>query len=279
MSLANAPSATGCQNGSKGVITRIAAALTAAAGGFLLSGCAPSTTAQAPLVAQSSHAAEIVTDEEIGARFPGATILDEAEFGSAIVGRRFRYRHVGTEIVVERPGEVFAENGRYEIHWLRGASYGTYSIKQGVVSIDCSACSYDFLSLGRKRVFFWHEGRLLTISADGRGSVVELLPEVLEEHALRALLSGVYVEPLRPTGGVIAGEWPGEVFRSDGHYMQISNRSRREGTFLVRGDLVCVGGRGIKYRCRQVASTGKGDYTFTDVSDGSSEQVTITPHK
>ena len=110
-----------------------------------------------------------------GDRFPGATLLGEAEFASAIVGRAFRYRYLASEIVVNRPKEFFREGGQYSMGH-RPISHGTYSIERGIVSIDCD-CPYTFLGLGRKRVFFRHKGRLLTASAELQGEVIELIPE------------------------------------------------------------------------------------------------------
>lgn len=158
-------------------ITPIGTVLVMAAGGLLLSGCSPSTTGQASSVAQRNHSSEIVMSRDIAARFPGANVLSEAEFASVIVGRVFRYRDIGGELVVERPKEVFAEGGQYRIHWLRSISYGTWSIAGGIVEIDCTGCRYTFLNVGWKRIFFRHESRLLMATANGEGSVVELISE------------------------------------------------------------------------------------------------------
>jgi hypothetical protein len=160
--------------------TRIASALVALAGIAGSASCAPSlntVTAQAPSVAQRNPASGIVMNRHTADRFPGAALLGEAEFDSAVVGRAFRYREVGSEIVVERPKEVFREGGQYQIHWLRAISYGTYSVEHGIVSIACADCPHSFLDLGRRRIFFRHQGRLLTAKADGKGSVVELIRE------------------------------------------------------------------------------------------------------
>lgn len=116
-------------------------------------------------------------NRDLADRFPGATLLGEAEFASTIVGRLFRYRELDSEIVVERPKEVFVEGGQYRNHGLRTVSYGTYSIERGIVSIACADCRYTFLGLGWERIFFRHEGRLLMATANRTGSVVELIPE------------------------------------------------------------------------------------------------------
>ena len=107
-------------------------------------------------VVQRDHSSETTMSPAIADRFPGADILDEAEFAEAIVGRVFRYREVGSGIVVERPNEVFAEGGQYRVHWLRTISRGTYSIGRGTVMIECTGCQRTFLGLGRTRVFFRH---------------------------------------------------------------------------------------------------------------------------
>jgi hypothetical protein len=151
----------------------LAGLLAAVSSGPLLSGCAPSPDAAARLDRSSGS----IVNRSLAERFPGAILLGEAEFASAVVGRLFRYRHLGSGIIVERPKEVFIEGGRYRIHWLRSISYGTYSVERGTVSIDCAGCRNTFLNLGRERIFFRHEGRLLTADANGDGSVVELIPE------------------------------------------------------------------------------------------------------
>jgi hypothetical protein len=116
----------------------------------------------------------ITVSRAIADRFPGATILGEAEFASTVVGSRFRYR-VSGEIIVEHPAEGFFESGRYSVGH-RPISQGKYSFKDGVVSIECTDCPDTFLGLGRKRVFFRHQGRLLMTNANGEGSVIELIP-------------------------------------------------------------------------------------------------------
>lgn len=128
--------------------------------------------------AYRDHSSGTIMNRYIADRFPGATLLDGAELASAIVGGRFRYREVGSELVLDRPKEVFLAGGQYQIHWLRSISYGNYSIKRGIVSITCADCPYDFLGLGKQRIFFRNDGMLLTAKADGEGSVVELIPEL-----------------------------------------------------------------------------------------------------
>lgn len=126
---------------------------------------------------QRDHASGLGMPRVILDRFPGAILLEEAEFASSVVGRMFRYREVGSNLVVERPKEVFVEGGQYRVHWLRTISYGTYSIERGIVSIDCADCQRAFLGLGRQRIFFRRQGGLFTANADGDGRVIELIRE------------------------------------------------------------------------------------------------------
>lgn len=142
-------------------------ALAATAGGLVLSGCASSL----------NHSSGIIMNRDIVDRFPGATLLGEVEFASAVVGQAFRYREVGSEPVLVMPKEVFVEGGQYRIHGIRTISYGTWAIARGIVSIDCTDCQYAFIGLGRERVFFRHQDRLLMATANGEGIVVELIPE------------------------------------------------------------------------------------------------------
>lgn len=137
----------------------------------------PTVRAEASSGVQRNHSSGIIMNRDIADRFPGATILGDAEFASAIVGRVFRYRELDSGIVVERPKEVFVEGGQYRIHWLRTISYGTYSVERGVVSISCDACPYTFLDLGGERIFFRHQDRLLTARANLEGSIFELVRE------------------------------------------------------------------------------------------------------
>src|SRR5688500_15174704 len=120
-------------------------ALAAAAGGFLLSGRAPSTTAQSSSVAQRNLASGTTMSRDLVDRFPGATVLGEPEFAQAVVSGAFRYREVGSELVIVRPKEIFVEGGQYRIHWSRTISYGTWAIARGIVSIDCTDCQYAFI--------------------------------------------------------------------------------------------------------------------------------------
>jgi len=108
-------------------------------------------------------------------RFPGATVLGEIEFVGAIVGHAFRYRLLDDGTVFERPGEFFAEGGRYSTGH-RAILHGTYAFDRGVVSIDCPDCRHTFLGLGSERIFFRHQGRLLMANANGEGNVIELIP-------------------------------------------------------------------------------------------------------
>jgi hypothetical protein len=235
------------------------------------------TIACAPMPpAPWNHPSEIIMNPDIAARFPGATILDEADFASTVTGRRFRYR-VSNEIIIERPAESFSENERYSVGH-RTIAQGTYSIKRGIVSIECSNCPETFFGLGRKRIFFRHQGRLLMANADAEGDVLELIPEFLKDDALRTLFSDAYVTPVQYPD-VIRSHPPGEIFMSDGSYIRVGNRTRMYGTFNVRGNLVCVQGDGFRQQCRQVESMGNGTYSLTDISNRSSVQVTITPHK
>ena len=110
------------------------------------------------------------------------------------------------------------------------------------------------------------------------GAVNESRERPLEADALRALLSGVYATAVQ-FAGVISSHPPSEIFRPDGTYVRIPNRSRVYGTFDVRGDVVCVRGDGIPELCRQVLPHRDGTYTFIDQSSGSRTRVTITPHR
>jgi hypothetical protein len=152
----------------------LAGLLAAVSSGPLLSGCAPSPDAAARLDRSSGS----IVNRSLAERFPGATILDEAELADAVVGRMFSYRQIGSDFVLHRVKEVFARDGQYRVHGDRAPiSYGTWSIARGIVSIDCADCPSAFLGLSRERVFFRHAGRLLTADAHGDGSVVELIPE------------------------------------------------------------------------------------------------------
>jgi hypothetical protein len=267
-----------------------ALALAAAAGG-VLSGCAASpvaAAAQASSAAQPNPSAGITMTRDITDRFPGATLLGEAEFAGAVAGRRFRNREVGSDIVVERPIEVFAEGGQYRNHGLRTVSYGSYSIERGIVSIACGDCRYPFLGLSWERIFFRHQGKLLMAAVNGTGSVVELIPEPpipdgldrrpLGTSALRALLSDVYVTLVQPAGVIVSHPW-GEIFRADGSYVQIPSRVRLFGRFEIRGNRVCVEGDGFVRLCRRVIPSGRGTYSFVNSSDGSTMLMTVTPHR
>lgn len=125
--------------------------------------------------AQRSVSADLIMNRGIAARFPGATILDESDFASTVVGRAFRYR-VSSDIIVNYPGEHFYETGRYSVGH-RAIAHGTYLFERGVVSVECEDCYDTFLGLGRKRLFFRHKGKLLMANADGEGTVVELILE------------------------------------------------------------------------------------------------------
>jgi hypothetical protein len=99
----------------------------------------------------------------------------------------------------------------------------------------------------------------------------------LEADALRTLLSDAYVTPVQPAD-VFIDHPPGEIFRSNGDYMRIPNRTREYGTFEIRGNLVCVQGVGIPTLCRHVIPRTNGTYSLTDPSNGSTTLVTIAPH-
>ena len=105
--------------------------------------------------------------------FPGAVMLGWPDFRQAVVGRQFRYRLVGTEVVVERPTEVFMADGTYVLNRDRSIGYGSYSIADGLVSI---AGTGGFLGLGNLRIFFRHEGRVFTTGAARGAEVYELVP-------------------------------------------------------------------------------------------------------
>ncbi|MBC9035128.1 hypothetical protein IAG41_22290 [Sphingomonas sp. JC676] len=108
-------------------------------------------------------------------RFPGATVLSQVEFADTIVRKNFHYREVGSDIVVVSPGEYYSEDGRYSTGH-RVVSVGTYSFERGLLSIDCIDCRPSFLGLGRQRVLFRQDGKLLMANADGRGGTIEMIP-------------------------------------------------------------------------------------------------------
>jgi hypothetical protein len=139
-------------------------------------GLTRSASASGEISRPRSHPVQLI-NRKLAKRFPGAVLLGEAEFSSAVVDRAFRYRQVGTDIIVERPKEVFAAGGKYRIHWLRTISYGSYSINGSIVLIDCPDCPYNFLGLDRKRIFFRQQGRLFTAGANLEGSTFELIDE------------------------------------------------------------------------------------------------------
>jgi hypothetical protein len=114
-------------------------------------------------------------EKAVADRFPGALILNEAEFASAIVGRRFRYA-LSSGIIIHSPAEHFYKDGRYSVGH-RVISHGTYSIAGGVVSIHCPACRYPFAGLNSRRIFFRQQGKLFMVNADGNEGVVELIPQ------------------------------------------------------------------------------------------------------
>lgn len=115
----------------------------------------------------------------IAARFPGAKPLAEADFASTVVGRSFRYRDIGSGIVIHSPGEFFGKDGRYSFGH-RSISHGAYLFKQGVVLIEGTHGS--FLGLGHERLFFRHRGRLLTTGGVGGSSVLEMVPKPSGSH-------------------------------------------------------------------------------------------------
>jgi hypothetical protein len=125
-----------------------------------------------PASTSSTISSGATTMQKLAERFPGAVLLDEAEFTKAIQGHQFSYREVGGELTIERPKEAFLEGGRYELRGLRSISHGSYSIDHGIVSIECPE---SFLGLSSERVFFRHEGRFLMTNATGEGSVIELI--------------------------------------------------------------------------------------------------------
>jgi hypothetical protein len=136
------------------------------------------SSAMATPAAPPNHSSGNIMNRNLADRFPGAVLLGQEGFASAIVGKTFRYREVDSNATVDRPKEVFVEGGQYRIHWLRSISYGTYSLKHGAVVIDCPDCPYTFLDLGSERIFFRHEGRLLTANARLDGIVFELIEEL-----------------------------------------------------------------------------------------------------
>lgn len=109
----------------------------------------------------------------IGKFFPAAKVLNEKDFSTTISGRSFRYRDVSSGIVLVRPGEFFGDHQRYSFGH-RAIRQGTYSIDGGVVLINTPDDT--FLSLGRRRIFFRHQGKIFTAGENVAGSVFELIP-------------------------------------------------------------------------------------------------------
>jgi hypothetical protein len=99
----------------------------------------------------------------------------------------------------------------------------------------------------------------------------------LGADALRTLLSGVNVTPVSGTGEMMSHP-PGEIFRSDGVYMEIRNRTTVDGTFRIEGNSVCVEGGDIERLCRRVIVLENNTYLLVNRDDGSVKLVEITPH-
>jgi hypothetical protein len=97
----------------------------------------------------------------------------------------------------------------------------------------------------------------------------------IEGEDLRALFRDVFVE-LPRVPGVLTRQL-GEVFRYNGAYERIAYWGRRQGTFSIEGDAVCIEGPGLARQCRRVILLSDGNYSLVDVEDGTSTIVTISP--
>ena len=74
-------------------------------------GAAPPEAAATP----ADRSLGILLSRDLADRFPGATVLGQPEFAADIVGGLFRYRAVGSELIVERPKEAWdgsTQNGQ-----------------------------------------------------------------------------------------------------------------------------------------------------------------------
>jgi hypothetical protein len=112
---------------------------------------------------------------KLALRFPDAKLLDDEKFVETIQNHSFRYREVGSELIIERPAEAFFENGRYSAGH-RVMFQGSYSFSHGILSIKCSDCPESFLGLARERIVFGYQGRAMMANVDGEGAVIELIP-------------------------------------------------------------------------------------------------------
>lgn len=100
----------------------------------------------------------------------------DAEFAGIIVGHSFRHRALGSDLILARPTEMFLAGGRYELHRSRTIAYGTYVLRDGIVTIEGPGTT--FLGLGNRRVFFRDQGKVFTIDANLRGQAIELIPNL-----------------------------------------------------------------------------------------------------
>ncbi|HYI41134.1 MAG TPA: hypothetical protein VE053_12535 [Allosphingosinicella sp.] len=112
-------------------------------------------------------------------------------------------------------------------------------------------------------------------SAGETGAKEKLSGKPLKGGALFAALNDAYVEPVRPAGHANVKNWPGEIFQSDGYYAQVSNGTRRYGSYQVNGDVLCIEGDDIKRSCRHLVHNLDSTYSFIDLSNRLTTRVTI----
>ena len=115
---------------------------------------------------------EGTTVDRFDEQFPEARFLDEEEFRHVVVGRRFHYRPVESDLIIHGPTEFFSSDGGYS-YGHRVTYSGTWSVEAGKVLLDVEGLS--FLRLGKERVFFSYRERLFTAAACDAGSVTEMI--------------------------------------------------------------------------------------------------------
>lgn len=116
-------------------------------------------------------------------------------------------------------------------------------------------------------------GALAQSSPAGSLPANEAAGRPIEGEALRELLRDVFVALPRAPG--VLTRQLGEVFRYNGAYERIAYWGRRQGTFSIEGDAVCIEGPSLARQCRRVFVVPDGTYAFVDTEDGSSASMTI----
>lgn len=185
-------------------------------------------------------------------------------------------------VIVGHPSEIFRSNGFYRRFLSRTSVEGTFSIQDDLVCVE----GPDLDRLCR-RVF--HEGNnayTFVEVATGLSTPMSVarLPmptpneatrPPIEGDALRTLLRDVFVALPRAPG--VLTRQLGEVFRYNGAYERIAYWGRRQGTFSIEGDAVCIEGPSLARQCRRVILLSDDNYSLVDVEDGTSAIVTISP--